>query len=145
MSQPAPLLGVIAILIEDGHALLVQRSKPPDTGLWGFPGGHVELGETVTQAVLRELQEETGLAAQAGPVLDVIDVIQHDASGRVAVHYALVAIAVTYVSGTPVAADDALDAKWVPIPQIDAGALPMSNGVEELVRKALESGLQTHP
>ncbi|NRB33556.1 MAG: NUDIX hydrolase [Rhodobacteraceae bacterium] len=133
MSAQHPLLGVIAILVHDGAALLVQRSKKPDAGLWGFPGGHVELGEPVAEAALRELREETGVIATAGPVLDVIDVIQRDADGQVTVHYALVALRVDYVSGVPVAADDALDAAWVALEDIRAERLKMSRGVLRLI------------
>ena len=131
-----PLLGVIAIVLSDDKVLLVQRSKTPDQGLWGFPGGHVELGETLAEAACRELAEETGLAGVAGPFLDVIDVIQRDADNLLHMHYALVAVAVTQVTGMPVAADDALDARWVSVVDIKSGVLPMSRGVARLVELA---------
>ncbi len=58
-----PRLGAIAVLVRDDRALLVQRGKMPDAGLWGFPGGHVEPGETALAAAVRELREETGVRA----------------------------------------------------------------------------------
>ena len=58
-----PLLGAIAVVVQDGHVLLARRRKEPDAGLWGYPGGHVELGETALAAAARELLEETGVTA----------------------------------------------------------------------------------
>ena len=133
MTPCHPLLGVIGVIVHEDHSLLVRRSKEPDAGLWGFPGGHVELGETVAAGAVRELSEETGITATAGPFLDVIDVIQRDADGQVTVHYALVALRVDYVSGVPVAADDALDAAWVALEDIRAERLKMSRGVLRLI------------
>ena len=58
-----PKLGAIAVVVRNDHVLLARRGKEPDAGLWGFPGGHVELGETALQAAVRELREETGVEA----------------------------------------------------------------------------------
>ncbi len=67
MSQNAPQrpkLAVLAVCLHEGKFLLVQPPNPPDAGLWGFPGGHVELGETLVEAAARELHEETGVASE---------------------------------------------------------------------------------
>ena len=107
-----PKLGAIAVVVHEGRVLLVQRRKEPNAGTWGFPGGHVELGETALDAAVRELAEETGVVATARHYLTNLDVIHHDDDGAVRVHYLLAAVRCDYVSGTPVAADDAKDAGW---------------------------------
>ena len=108
-----PALAVIAITIRHGDVLLVQRSKEPQKGTWGYPGGSVEPGETLHDAALRELMEETGVSARVGPLIDVVEVIGFDPSGQHH-HYALVAFLCHYVSGELSAGDDALDCSWVP-------------------------------
>lgn len=133
----APRLGALAVVIRNDHALLVRRSKDPDYGLWGFPGGHVELGETALDAAARELHEETGLRADPVEYLTNIDVIRHDETGALSVHYLLAAVLCDYRSGTPVAADDALEAAWVPLAVLREGTLNTSARVAELADLAL--------
>ncbi|MCT8160943.1 NUDIX hydrolase [Pseudoruegeria sp. SHC-113] len=120
-----PELAVLAILLTESHALLVQRRNPPDAGLWGFPGGRVEYGETVLQAAERELQEETGLTARGVHVLGHADAISPG------FHFYLAGVICKGAPSTPVAADDALDARWVPLADIAEGALPLSPGVAD--------------
>lgn len=134
-----PGIGALAVVLRDGQVLLAQRSKNPDRGLWGFPGGHVEWGETVLQAATRELAEETGIIAEPLHYLDNLDLLHHDDDGRVRVHYLLVGVACRYVSGEPVAGDDALEASWFPIDQILQRDLPMSERVPDLLRTALRA------
>ncbi|WP_406720477.1 NUDIX hydrolase [Thioclava litoralis] len=134
MTQPR--LGVLAVCLTDTHALLVKRKNPPDAGLWGFPGGKVEWGETVAQAALRELAEETGVRATAGATIDSGDFLTRDAAGGTLWHYYLVAIACHADAPQPQAADDASDARMIPFEDIEAGRLPMSAGVKDLLIKA---------
>lgn len=136
MTAVRPLLAAIAVLVQDRQVLLVQRSKSPGAGLWGFPGGHVELGETVAEAALRELHEETGLSGDAGAVIDVVDLIRKDPDGSVIAHYALAAVTVTHPSGRLRAGDDARDARWWSIEDLAAAPPPMSAGVMDLIHKA---------
>jgi len=136
MSPAAPVLGVLAVALQPGAALLVQRANPPDQGLWGFPGGKVEPGETVAEAAVRELEEETGLSAAPGPQLGTKDILHHAPDGRLLYHFFLVAVACEGAEGDPCAADDAAAARWVPDADIEAGALPMSEGVPALLAAA---------
>lgn len=128
-----PLLGAIAVVVHDGHVLLARRKKQPDAGLWGFPGGHVDWGETALDAAVRELAEETGVTARAQGYLTNVDVII-GAPGAVRTHYLLAAVQCQYLSGTPRAADDVSDAAWIPVEEVLARALPMSDQVDTLVR-----------
>ncbi len=134
-----PKIGALAVVLRQQHVLLVQRGKEPDAGLWGFPGGHVEWGETVLEAAARELLEETGIVARPECYLDNLDLLHRDDQGHVRAHYLLVGVACRYVSGEPVAADDAQDARWFPVEQVLQGKLDMSARVPELLRKAIGS------
>lgn len=107
-----PLPAVLAMVARHGRVLLVRRGKPPDRDKWGFPGGLVEVGETVAEAAMRELAEETGVRAEAGAVAEVLSVISRDAGNRVRNHYILLAVRMTWQAGEPVAASDAAEAGW---------------------------------
>lgn len=137
MVSSVPLLGALAVVLHDGHVLLAQRKKQPDAGLWGFPGGHVEWGETALAAAARELREETGVFAEPVEYLTNFDLLRHDADGNVVVHYLLTGVSCRYISGSPCAADDVSDARWFPIEQVRAGDLPMSARVVELLDLAV--------
>jgi len=136
MTPALPKLGALAVVLREDHVLLVQRGKPPDAGLWGFPGGHVELGETALEAAIRELAEETGVVARAQGYLTNVDVIAR-AGESVAYHYLLAAVQCDYVRGTPCAADDARNAAWFPIAEVLEGRLPCSERVPAVLRCAL--------
>lgn len=107
-----PTVAVLAVVARGPQILLVRRANPPDQGRWGFPGGRVEPGEPYLDAALRELAEETGIAAESPELLTVLDFIEHDAAGTLAHHYAMIAVACRWVAGEGVAADDALEARW---------------------------------
>jgi 8-oxo-dGTP diphosphatase len=113
MTSTVPIVGVLALVPRGDSVLLARRANPPDQGLWGFPGGRLELGETLTDGAARELREETGIIAEFGRALDVFEVIRHETDGPGMVHFVLVAMAGRYVSGEPHAADDALDVAWM--------------------------------
>ncbi|MBI2235600.1 MAG: NUDIX domain-containing protein [Magnetospirillum sp.] len=130
-----PLPAVLAIVPRDGRVLLVQRGRDPDRGKWGFPGGLIEPGETVPVAALRELAEETGVVAVAGPVVEVIDVVTPDAEGRARYHFRLTAVLCRWVSGDGAAGDDAAALGWFTPGEI--AGLPCSRNVERLARAVL--------
>jgi ADP-ribose pyrophosphatase YjhB (NUDIX family) len=130
-----PRVGVLAVVRRGERLLLVRRRNPPDAGKWGFPGGAQELGETIAEAAVRELGEETGVAAVPGAVLDVIDVIEKDAEGRVQFHYALVAVLMAWRQGEGAAADDIDAFAWVT--QDEIAGLLCSDRVGAVAAKAL--------
>jgi ADP-ribose pyrophosphatase YjhB (NUDIX family) len=112
-----PKLGALAVVPRGDRVLMVRRGRAPNRGLWGFPGGHVELGETGLEAAERELREETGVAARPVRYLGVLDLIERD-GGAVAWHYLLVAVLCDWIAGEPEAADDAEEAAWVARPDL---------------------------
>lgn len=126
-----PRLGAIAVMPRRGRVLLVKRKKEPNANTWGFPGGHVELGETALDAAVRELREETDVTGTAVRYLTNVDVITHDATGQIAFHYLLAAVLCTYQHGTPKAADDVSDAGWF-TPE-EATALLQSPNVQAII------------
>ena len=132
-----PVLAALAVTIRDNSVLLVRRRNPPDAGLWGYPGGKVDPGETVLAAAQRELGEETTVRATPQLVLDNLDVIGQGSEGQLAYHYHLVAVLCAYEAGTPLAQDDALEAGWHPIETVLAGRLEMSQDVDRVLKKAL--------
>jgi ADP-ribose pyrophosphatase YjhB (NUDIX family) len=131
-----PKVGAIAVVLHEGAALMVQRGKAPNAGLWGFPGGHVEWGETALEAAVRELAEETGVTATATGYLTCLDVLGRDAEDRLIHHYLLAAVLCDYVAGSPVAADDAAAAAWVPLSEIAADGRPFSRNVDRVIAAA---------
>jgi 8-oxo-dGTP diphosphatase len=140
MSQAAvvrPVAAVLAVTVRDQRVLLVRRANPPDQGKWGFPGGRVELGETVNAAALRELAEETGVTGEALDVLTVLDVIDRDDAGALRFHYVLIAVWCRWTRGEPVAADDALAAAWFTLAELRQPGLVTSAAAERIAVMAL--------
>ena len=94
-----PLLGVGAIVLRGGKVLLVCRAQEPCKGEWTFPGGLVDLGETLREAAERETYEETGIRVRAGDVLEVVDSLVKGTGGRLRFHYSIIDVICRYVSG----------------------------------------------
>ncbi len=113
-----PYVGVGVVVLRGDEVLLVQRGKPPKAGDWSIPGGAQNLGETVAEAALREVREETSLEVRLGERLGVVDSIQRDEAGRVVFHYTLVDFAAHWMAGEAVAGDDAADVAWVRIDEL---------------------------
>lgn len=133
VSHPIP--ATIATVIRNGQVLLVRRANPPDTGRWGFPGGKIEKGEAIKTAAIRELREETGIRSTAHRVFTAVDAFDRDQNGRLIHHYVLIAVLCAWVAGEPVAGDDALEARWFPLDELDAGELALSLDVAEVARQ----------
>ncbi|MFJ3463066.1 NUDIX hydrolase [Achromobacter spanius] len=135
---PRPIAATIAAVVRDGHVLLVRRANPPDQDRWAFPGGKIDAGESLPDAAARELLEETGVTASPLYVFDAVDVFDRDDAGDLRRHFILIAVLCRWVSGEPVAGDDARDARWVSLADLDAHALATSFGVAELAHKAAD-------
>lgn len=132
-----PIVGVAAVVLWDGQVLLVQRGREPAKGLWGLPGGMLELGETVTEGVRREVWEECGVEIEVGPLVGVFEPMQRDDAGRLRYHYVVLDYLARYVGGELQAADDADDARWVSPAELEG--LPMLVETREMIKRVLES------
>src|SRR3977135_434714 len=119
-----PIVAVLAVVLRGEQALIVQRAQQPNAGRWGFPGGVLELGETVAEGAMRELAEKTGTVAKAAGILDVHDAITRDADGRVQFHYLLIAVRGIWQSGDGKPADDAAACAWATRADIVAQRYP---------------------
>ncbi len=123
-----PSVAVLAVVLRgegpDTRALIVQRAQQPNAGRWGFPGGVLELGETVGEGATRELLEETGIVAEPAGILDVHDAVSRDAEGMVQFHYVLIAVRGIWQSGEGEPADDAAACAWASRDDIVAGMYP---------------------
>jgi mutator protein MutT len=102
-----PIVGVGAVIVTDGGVVLVKRRFEPLAGRWSLPGGGVELGETLAQAIAREVLEETSLEVTVGPVIEVVERIHRDPDGRIVYHYVLVDFLCRRTGGALLAASDA--------------------------------------
>jgi len=98
--------------VRRGRLLLIQRGTEPNKGLWSFPGGHIELGETLFEAVKREACEETGVEVEPLELFQTHDWIFRDDAGRVCFHYLENLVRARHLSGRARSGDDALQTKW---------------------------------
>jgi mutator protein MutT len=132
------VVGVGGVVVKGGRVLLARRGKEPLYGRWVVPGGTVELGETLEQALVREMQEETGLRVEPVEVLTVFDRIERDGE-RVVYHYVIVDYLCRWLDGEARAASDALEVAWAGPADLLAYDLPPK--ALEVVTDALRRGV----
>ena len=126
-----PFVGVGIVLFRGPEVLLVKRAKPPISDNWSIPGGAQEIGETVREAALRELHEETGVTARIAGLIDVVDGITRDDDARVKFHYTLVDFAAVWESGEARAASDVSDVRWAELSSI--GSIPLWDETRRII------------
>ena len=133
-----PILGAAAVVLHEGKVLLIRRGQPPDAGAWSIPGGGVELGESLEDALKRELREETGLEIAVGSFLEAYERVESDAEG-IRFHFVILDYAATVVGGTLRPGDDAADAVFADPADLDRYALADS------VRRVIASAMRDTP
>jgi len=129
MATDNPQVAVGAIVVDsEGRVLLVQRGRPPGEGLWSLPGGRVERGETLRDALTREVREETGLAIEVGPLAEVVERMGDD------YHFVILDYVARVIGGTLRAGDDARDVRFVD--EAALAGLPCTVGLVAVIERA---------
>ena len=132
-----PLVGVGAILLRRDRILLAQRGKEPLKGWWSLPGGALEIGESLMDAVCREVREETGLEIRPLGVFEIFERIIRDAAGTPEYHYVLIDYLCRITGGTLRAGDDVARVEWVR--RKDLPALQITEGTLTVIERAFEN------
>ena len=127
-----PLLGVGALIFDGDRILMVERGKPPLEGYWSLPGGLVESGERLEDAVVREVLEETGLHVSADRLATVFERIMPDIAGKCEYHYVLVDFYCTVLGGVLQAGDDSRNTRWFAIADLEG--LQLTQGTLEVIQ-----------
>jgi ADP-ribose pyrophosphatase YjhB (NUDIX family) len=131
----SPIVAVGAVILDGDRIVLVQRGREPSQGLWTFPGGAVELGESIQDAVRREALEETGLMVDVGAVATAVDHIVRDEGGEVLYHYVIVDYLARPIGGALRAGSDVRDARWATLADVEA--LQMTAKAQDYARQLL--------
>jgi len=129
-----PFLAVSAAIIRDGKVLVVRRARKPALNLYTLPGGAVELGETLHEAVVREVREETALDIEPVALAGTRDVIVRDAQKRVERHFVILCFAARWLAGEPKLNEELDDARW--LRPAELSALKTTDGLAEIVASA---------
>jgi ADP-ribose pyrophosphatase YjhB (NUDIX family) len=114
-----PVVGVGAVVVRDGRALIVKRRHEPRKGEWSLPGGMLDLGESLADAARREVKEETGLDVHPGAIIETFDRVHRDADGRIRYHFVIVDFVCESSEGDAVAGSDAEAVAWVTAEELD--------------------------
>ena len=131
-----PFLAVSAAIVRDGKILVVRRARPPAHGLFTLPGGVVEVGETLAQAVVREVSEETGLTIEPVALAGFRETIVHDAQARVERHFVILCFAARWRGGEAVLNEELSEARW--IDPAELANLSTTPGLAEIVAAAFD-------
>lgn len=130
-----PMVGVGAIIFRGSEVLLVQRGSEPSYGKWSLPGGLVEVGESLREAVEREVREEVGLRVGVGDLTAALDRVIPDEQGRPLYHYVLLDFLCEYLGGEPKPASDVLQCAFIDVQGLSR--YPMTAGTQEVILRAL--------
>ena len=118
VNSRVPVVGVGAAVWKEDRVLMIRRANEPGAGHWSIPGGKLEFGETTEQAARREVVEETGIVCETVALVGIYDAFVRDEKGQVTTHFCLANYAARWLSGSPVAGDDALEAQFMTADEI---------------------------
>jgi 8-oxo-dGTP diphosphatase len=129
-----PFLAVSAAIFRDGKVLVVRRARKPALNLYTMPGGVVEAGETLAEAVAREVREETALQIEVLTLAGHREAVMRDAQGRVERHFVIMCFAARWIAGEPVLNEELDEAHWLAPSEISG--LRTTDGLAEIVASA---------
>ena len=131
-----PFLAVSAAIVRNGQILVVRRARAPAHGLFSLPGGVVEAGETLAEAVAREVREETAITIEPVALAGFRESIARDGKDRVERHFVILCFAARWMAGEPVLNEELSEARWVSPAEL--AGLPTTPGLGEIVAAAFE-------
>ncbi len=131
-----PFLAVSAAIIRDGRVLVARRARGPALGVWTMPGGVVEAGETLLEALVREIQEETGLTIEPVALAGHREVLVRDDDRRVSRHFVILCFAARWIAGEPQLNEELAEARW--LTPAELAGLNTTEGLAEIVASAFE-------
>ena len=131
-----PILAVSAAIIRDGRVLLTQRARGPALGVWTLPGGVVESGETLAEALIREIDEETQLKVEPIALAGYREVLVRDGQGRAERHFIILCFATRWIAGEPNLNEELSDWRWLQPSEL--GGLKTTDGLAEIIAQAFE-------
>jgi len=134
-----PLVGVGALIFQDRRILMAQRGKEPLKGWWSLPGGALETGELLADAVRREVREETGLEIEPLRVFEIFERIIRDDAGAPEYHYVLIDYVCRVSGGTLCAGDDVCRVEWMERGALSA--LQITEGTLAVIHRAFDASL----
>ena len=129
-----PRCAASAAVFRGEQVLLIERGKGTLQGFWSLPGGHIEAGETARAAALREVREETGVAAELAGLVDIHEVIRHGPGDTLAAHYLITVFWGRWLAGEPQAGSDAAAARFVPL--ADLQSYRLTDGAVGFIQRA---------
>ena len=131
-----PYLAVSAAIIRDGRILIAQRARGPALGVWTLPGGVVEAGETLIEALKREVHEETAITIEPVALAGHREVVVRDDGGRVSRHFVILCFATRWIAGEPQLNEELAEARWLRPAELNG--LKTTDGLAEIVASAFE-------